>query len=96
MPIELLYAIVVWYISHLLVYERGPWAVFTKLRQFVGVDYDTHGQAIPRHEGGKLILCITCTSFWVACLVVLLTHQATPWILWYSGISVLINRYMEG
>lgn len=96
MPSEILGAVAVWYISHLLVYERGPWAMFTKLRQIVGVDYDAYGEAIPRHELGRLILCITCTSFWVACFMVLATKQPYELILWYSGVSMLLNRHMEG
>ena len=56
-----------WRVSHLVQYERGPLAVFTRLRGLAAVQHDADGEPLawPDTELGFLARCIRCGSVWV-------------------------------
>jgi hypothetical protein len=59
-----------WRISAFVVYDIGPWQVFSRLREMAGLEYDDHG----RVTGSKSRLlgalgCLWCFSIWVGFLM---------------------------
>ena len=74
-----------WRVSSLLVWERGPWAVFTRLRARAGVTHDDAGEPVawPAQGVGLALACVWCVSLWVAPAVWLL------WLLWAPLILTL-------
>jgi hypothetical protein len=68
----LISSLAVWRISSLLVREDGPVDVFAKLRTFMGVRYDEYSVPYGTNVIGSLLLCVWCTSIWVAFFVALL------------------------
>lgn len=54
-----------WRMSSMIVDEEGPWHVFLRVRDWVGVD-DGYGGVYPDDEWYKKIFeCIWCCSVWV-------------------------------
>ena len=54
-----------WFVSASLVYWNGPWDVFAKLRESVGVNYtDDVGKSITFL--GRQLQCFWCASAWIA------------------------------
>ena len=74
-----------WRITHLFVYEDGPWDVFTALRRRTGSGF-----------WGKLLGCFYCLSLWVAAPLAILLGRG--WVeivclaLAISGGAVLLER----
>lgn len=104
----LLLAAAVWRLSSLLVYERGPFAVFDRLRALVGI-VDGHngagekvrGLTIPGNwllaEVHEAMKCLWCTSVWVAGPVA----AAWYWLPWWvvavfaaSGLAIMADTYV--
>jgi hypothetical protein len=78
-------ALATWRVTHLIVYEDGPWDVIARLRRRAGAGFF-----------GKLMDCFYCTSLWVAAAAAL-AIESTPrdWVLvWLaiSGAACLLNR----
>ena len=68
-----------WRISSLLSREDGPFYIFSRIRHVAGVEYDINSKPIPKNELSRGLLCLWCSSIWVAiafCLVYFL------WPLW--------------
>lgn len=59
-------------ISLLFVKEDGPFDIFGKLRDYVGVQYDAMGEPYGENFFAKLLSCIYCTSVWVGVFFTLL------------------------
>ncbi len=56
-----------WRLASLAQFERGPFAVFTRLRGRFGVEHDEDGLPVswPDGEVGRMARCIRCGSVWV-------------------------------
>ena len=70
-----------WRVSHILLYENGPFAAFRRLREGLGVIYasDASGEVVSYHY--ELTTCILCLSVWVGAAVALALWLA-PWSVW--------------
>lgn len=57
-----------WRLTSLLVQEAGPFDIFKKLREAVGLEHDDSGNVIDSSGGllATLLICSFCTSLWVA------------------------------
>jgi hypothetical protein len=93
-----------WRISSLLAEERGPYAVFEKLRSFVGVKYSATSEPYADRGFAEGLLCMWCNSVWVGGGVTLLSYLVglTPYgyllilpLALSTGVIVL-QRWMEG
>lgn len=65
-------ALATWRIAYLVQFERGPFAVFSRLRERLGIEHDEDGEPVswPDSEPGRLVGCIRCGSVWTGvCLV---------------------------
>lgn len=78
----------VWRLSHLLVYEDGPFEAIAKFREHIG-----HAHL------GRVLDCFYCLSLWIAIPVALvLGHDLREYIfLWlgYSAGAILLERLTE-
>jgi hypothetical protein len=93
-------AIATWRITHMLLYENGPFRLFRKLRERFGVVYaDADSSEVVSFQY-EITTCPWCLSVWVAAAVTLLQllSSKVQW-LWlpftYSAAAVAINRLME-
>jgi hypothetical protein len=86
-------ALAVWRVSNMVLFETGPWFVFTRLRSWLGVHHDEDG--IPEAwPVGSVLECLWCFSVWVALVLAIV-----PW--WFSlpfalsAAAVLIGKWVE-
>jgi len=55
-----------WRITTLIVYEAGPWDIFSKIREMAGLEYDGAGQVTgSRYRLLEALGCVWCMSMWV-------------------------------
>lgn len=84
------YALAVWRISHMLVYEEGPVGIFAWMRGKTGIVHDDQGVPIawPDHN---VFRCLWCTSWWVS-----LGLLALPVVVFVpfagSAVAIIINK----
>ncbi len=69
-PLDLLIgALAVWRASAMIAYERGPFKLFERLRASAGIfhfDDGTPDHDLATKEIQKLMLCVWCSSPWLA------------------------------
>lgn len=56
-----------WRVSSLFVREDGPWFIFRKIREAVGISHDGWGKifAVPDTLAAGMLSCLWCCSVWV-------------------------------
>lgn len=54
-----------WRISSLVAQEHGPFDVFGRLRDKLGVVYDLEGTPAGTNEVSRAIICVWCNSLWI-------------------------------
>lgn len=64
-------ALATWRLTALLVYESGPFGIFVRLRERLGIVHDDDGHPASWPDGGlgRLFTCVWCLSFWTALAV---------------------------
>lgn len=84
--IFLLASLATWRIAHILVYEDGPFDVFDKTRQAMGVSQALY----------KLINCLKCVSVWVGAVFSLaISTNLQEFVLYtfaLSGTAILLDE----
>lgn len=56
-----------WRVTALIVYDSGPFEMFSRLREFAGLEYDHMGNVVDARNGLlKGVACVWCVSVWVA------------------------------
>lgn len=55
----------VWRMTHMLIHETGPWDIFTRLRDIIGVEFDIKGNPNPLNHFATGFMCFYCLSVWV-------------------------------
>lgn len=99
----LFFSLLTWRVSSLLVRERGPYAVFERLRATAGIYTETsaetvNGQLVMTEQSkadtelGQLFLCLWCCSFWVG-LIVAKGNILNALV--FSAGAIVINRYVD-
>lgn len=97
------YALATWRLSSLFVAERGPFDVFKRIREAVGIQHNEDGliSVVPETLLGGILGCLWCASCWVgaACaIMVYFAPVATFWLalpLALSGAAVLIETFVR-
>jgi len=94
MNLDLLYfGVIVWITARLLIYERGLWGVFAKLRSKFGITEDDFGNPLAgTSEASMVFSCLVCLSVWLGIIVAVWQRQPWHTCLWYTGVSVFLNR----
>ena len=68
LPELLIGGLAVWRLSALIAYERGPFAIFQRIRTVVGIDHFDDGSPDPASVHGELaqlLHCVWCVSLWI-------------------------------
>lgn len=90
-------ALASWRITSLFVDEDGPYDVFAKLRNKVGIKYDERSNEYSTSELSKFWMCTWCMSIAIAALVVI-TYAIWYGIIWlytpfaFSTVAIWIDR----
>lgn len=86
----------IWRLSYMLVYERGPFAIFDRWRDLIRIKevemttQTSYGEfkekkRAPTNELGQLFVCIYCLSIWIAPLL---------WLAWQTEAGRLIVTWL--
>lgn len=90
-------ALIVFGVAHAVVDTHGPFDVFKRFKQALGVEYipeyDEHGNMVDEHvesttQVGALFTCFYCLSFWLS----LLTSRKLSESLTTYGLASFIYR----
>lgn len=93
-------AIATWRIAHMLLLENGPWRVFRRAREALGVVYwdGTDDNTAVQDYKYEITVCIWCLSMWVGGIVAAITalHPRAyalfiPYV--YSAIAVMLDKH---
>lgn len=88
---SLIAALATWRLSHLFMYEAGPWGSVQKLRAYFGVRHDPDGTPVAWPDG-SVFECFLCFSVWVG----LLSAASPSWLLRpfaLSACAILVNKW---
>lgn len=100
----LILGLAVWRLASLLSAERGPYAMFERIREWCGVRYtvvEGVETADSDKEIGKLILCPWCSSVWlgaIASILYLWKGQVVVWValpLALSALAIIVNEIVN-
>ena len=93
-------ALAAWRIAVLLVLERGPWEIVTRVRSVVGVEHDSDGDPTtwPTRMPGALFGCVWCMMFWTTAAMygvfLLRTEIVVGIAMW--GLATAIDGVVRG
>jgi Protein of unknown function (DUF1360) len=87
-------AIATWRVTNMLVYETGPWFIFTKIRAKTGILHDEDGHPIG-WPIGNMLKCFYCTSVWVAIVIYLWAPVQVQAILAISGVAIYAHERLS-
>lgn len=74
-------AMLIWGITSFLVHEDGPFDLFLRFRELIGVKQDKlTRECTGKNIFAKMLCCFKCTSFWVAIPIALLLVNTQPLI----------------
>lgn len=102
-----IYALAIWRLSNLLVYEDGPWLMFEHLRLRLGLQPPEFPE-MPRQTDppnkmpGSLLACLWCISITVAVFFVVvyaINRNVAFWMalpLALSAVACLLDRWSQG
>lgn len=82
-----------WRLSHLLVYESGPFAMLDRLRFYAGA-YPAACEEQRSSRVTNALCCLNCLSIWVS-PVILLAWLYVPVLVWVLAVSagaILVQR----
>jgi len=105
LPELLVGGLAVWRVSALISYERGPFAVFQRIRSAAGIDHFDDGRPDTdnvRGEVGKLLACTWCLSPWIGLVWFIafgLSASATmavSAVLGLSSLAIIVERHNHG
>src|SRR6185503_8686819 len=65
----------VWRITHLFMYETGPFFILERLRALTGVRHDEDSRRPIGYPKGNVFECFWCFSVWVSIFII-------PFVLW--------------
>lgn len=92
-------ALATWRISHMLLYENGPFRAIRRARVMLGVTYYDDGDVVASSKY-EITTCIWCISVWVGAVVGALWLLAPMWTYWVvlplalSACAVIVSRLM--
>ena len=110
LPELLIGGLAVWRVSALIAYERGPFAIFTRIRIAAGINHFDDGTPITdgptvrgiHGEFAKLFMCVWCLSPWIGlvwfgsfALWPAVTMVASS-VLALSSLAILVERVNHG
>lgn len=107
-PHFLIDAFIVWRVASFLTFragfygkighrsEAGPFGVFTKFREMIGIviDQETQGawHAEQKNEVAKIFTCMSCSTTWIALVVAILRGRGFGYALALSTAALIVER----
>lgn len=75
-------ALATWRVSHMLLYEEGPWSIFLQMRKRLGVQYAEDDTTVISYRY-TITVCLWCLSIWIATGVTILQRMSplARWLL---------------
>lgn len=100
--ILLVVTLATWRISSMVANERGPFGVFYRIRERVGIQHGDDGRPfiVPEKFLAELFSCVWCNSVWIGCgLTILLAVSpgATFWIslpFSMSALAIMMQKFI--
>lgn len=95
----LLGALATWRISHMLLRENGPFRVFHRLREALGVEYSSVSDEVVIAFKYEITTCIWCLSMWVGALIGLMIYFLQQYAMYllmpyaFSAVAIVIDKY---
>lgn len=89
MVILLFYSLIVWRVSHMVVKESGPFAIFARFRAALAV--------LQKRSGGPfdMVSCVACTSIYIAAVTAIWpAGDVLSWI-WYTLAFSAVAVFLE-
>lgn len=90
-----------WRLSNMIVGEEGPWHVFARIRQWVGVDSNLAGVYPEDRWYVQVFECVWCASVWVGIALAAL-YSVYPWLavmlsvpFGISAMAIVIHETMQ-
>ena len=91
----------IWRVSSFLYDEDGPWHVFYKLREKIGIQHDEEGVPVAYPEHLQPLECFWCLTLLVAFALVCFTHykkcgiiEAVELTLAGSAGAILVEKWL--
>lgn len=92
-------ALATWRLTSLFVSESGPYDIFGRLRDGLGVTYDERSQPRGSNEFATALTCMWCASLWLGGVVALLQGYRLQNVilraLSYSAGTIVLDRWMN-
>jgi hypothetical protein len=92
-----------WRLSAMLSYEAGPFDVFIRIRESVGIIHDDFGRknVVPSTFFAELLDCIWCLSVWIGAFVGIVLYFYPVLVVLFlpfalSAGAVLVERLAHG
>lgn len=96
--LTLIGSVATWRIAHTLINENGPFSIFRRVREALGVVYDLDGYVVAwKYE---ITVCIWCLSMWVGFVVAFLLMLNSMLFMWFfmpfvfSGVAGLLDTFV--
>lgn len=95
---DIVLALVVWRLSHLLVHEPAPFDLLSRFRHIIGVRHNDIGQPLGTNELAKLFTCVWCLSMWIGWGVALAHYRSWDFVVYglaYSAVSCVLESVVN-
>jgi len=92
-------ALATWRISSLITDEEGPWGIFSRIRNKIGIKYNEQNERYATNEIAKQVMCIWCISYIIGAIVILI-YFIVPWSIYlfsafaFSAVSMLCDKQL--
>jgi hypothetical protein len=86
----LVLSLAAWRITNLLVYEDGPWDIFGKIRDLIGVKYTSTSDPYGTNVIATAFTCLWCLSPWIG-LLMMLSYLLTPTATFYFAVPFALS-----
>lgn len=100
----IVFGLATWRIASLLVNEDGPWFMFYRLRERVGIGHDAQRRilTIPDRFLAQVLSCVWCCSIWVGfgwlgfwwLFPEVVLKLATAFS--FSAVAIMIEKWVRG
>lgn len=100
----IVFSLATWRVSSLFVNEDGPWFIFDKLRESVGIQRLTtayQGYFVPKKFFPQLLSCVWCFSMYAGAgwvLFFFFLPTVAQWIAFpfaFSSVTIFVNLVVE-
>ena len=92
--IYIILGLATWRVSHMFVYEEGPFKLFVRIRELFGIKHDSDNIPIAWPDN-CVLTCVWCFSVWVAFILYFLPIQISI-ILAVSAMACFLEELYNG